>query len=103
MTFRRRAPRSATAAAAGVLALGWLIGACAPTGSSGPPVATSTVDLPPPYRFAPQAITVPTGMTVTWTNNDHFSHSVQFLDAGLPNEPLVMEPGAATTFRFETA
>jgi len=40
---------------------------------------------------------------VTWTNNDHFTHSVQFLDGGLPSEPMVMDPGATATFRFDTA
>ena len=63
-------------------------------------VATSTVDLPPSYRFAPAAITVRAGTTVTWTNDDHFTHSVQFLDGGLPGEPHPMAPGASTTFTF---
>lgn len=43
---------------------------------------------------------VGTGATVTWTNNDHFTHSVQFLDGGLPSKPLVMEPGQSATFTF---
>jgi len=69
-------------------------------GTGGAPVVTSTVDLPPSYRFAPAAIAVATGTTVTWTNHDNFTHSVQFLDGGLPTEPLVMQPGAAATFTF---
>ena len=64
-------------------------------------MATSVVDLPPSYRFAPEAISVPAGTTVTWTNNDNFTHSVQFLDGGLPTEPLQMQPGASTTFTFD--
>ena len=39
---------------------------------------------------------------VTWTNSDHFTHTVQFLDGGLPPDPVQLEPGASTTFRFET-
>jgi plastocyanin len=84
------------------------LGACSPAGAGdGPdagsgPVATSVVDLPPSYRFAPEAISVPAGTTVTWTNNDNFTHSVQFLDGGLPTEPLQMQPGASTTFTFGT-
>ena len=66
-------------------------------------MATSTVDLPPSYRFAPADIVVGAGTTVTWTNHDNFSHSVQFLDGGLPTEPLLMAPGKAATFTFATA
>lgn len=72
-------------------------------GAGSSPVATSTVDLPPSYKFVPAAITVPAGTTVTWTNNDNFSHSVQFLDGGLPNDPQLMKPGESTTFTFQTA
>lgn len=67
---------------------------------TGEPVATSTVNLPPSYRFEPAAIQVEAGTTVTWTNSDNFSHSVQFLDGGLPTQPLLMQPGASTTFSF---
>ena len=82
--------------------------ACSPSASagSGDPggaaVETSVVDLPPSYRFAPEAISVASGTTVTWTNHDNFTHSVQFLDGGLPTEPLQMQPGASTTFAFAT-
>ncbi|HEU4672440.1 MAG TPA: plastocyanin/azurin family copper-binding protein [Candidatus Limnocylindrales bacterium] len=85
---------------AGALATAALVAACASTGPSGSPVATSKVDLPPSYKFAPAAITVMAGTEVTWTNDDHFTHSVQFLDGGLPNAPLMMDPGATATFTF---
>ena len=74
---------------------------CASSAPSTSPVPTSVVDLPPSYKFAPAAITVKAGTTVTWTNHDNFSHSVQFLDGGLPGDPRVMPPGQATTFTFE--
>jgi plastocyanin len=61
------------------------------------------VDLPASYKFAPAAITVPAGTTVTWRNDDHFTHSVQFVDGGLPTAPLLMEPGASVTFAFQSA
>ena len=82
------------------------ISACSTSGSSsrpatGEPVATSTVNLPQSYRFDPAAIQVRAGTTVTWTNQDNFTHSVQFLDGGLPTEPLVMQPGASTAYAFE--
>jgi plastocyanin len=83
--------------------------ACSPSGSTGSgdaaggaAVATSVVDLPPSYLFAPEAIAVARGTTVTWTNHDNFTHSVQFLDGGLPTEPLQMQPGATATFTFAT-
>jgi plastocyanin len=69
------------------------------SGSSGP-VATTTVDLPPSYRFSPAEISVTSGATVTWTNHDNFTHSVAFLDGGLPSDPRVVKPGETTTFTF---
>jgi plastocyanin len=73
------------------------------SGAAGSPVATTTVDLPPSYRFAPTAIVVAKGSTVTWTNHDNFTHSVQFLNGGLPSNPLLMQPGQSVTFTFDTA
>lgn len=70
--------------------------------SAGVPVATSTVNLPPSYKFDPVSITVKAGTTVTWTNHDNFTHSVQFKDGGLPTSPQLMPPGASTTFTFST-
>ena len=40
-------------------------------------MATTTVDLPKSYKFAPAAITVTAGSTVTWTNDDNFTHTVK--------------------------
>jgi plastocyanin len=95
---------------AGALLIGFLamagLGAAAcgsgGTGVDASPVVTSTVDLPTSYKFAPVAISVAAGTTVTWTNHDNFSHSVQFKDGGLPADPLVMQPGQHQAFRFST-
>ena len=79
------------------------LAACSSGSGAGPstgPVATSTVDLPASYRFEPASITVSAGTTVTWTNHDNFTHSVQFKDGGLPTEPQLMQPGSSTTFTF---
>lgn len=89
-------------------ALALALAACTTSGSgssagAGEPVATSTVDLPPSYRFEPKAISVKAGTTVTWTNHDNFTHSVQFKDGDLPTEPLLMKPGEDATFTFATA
>ena len=67
---------------------------------------TSSRRRPTWFGFPPRTeskISVATGTTVTWTNNDHFTHSVQFLDGGLPADPLVMEPGQGVTFTFDAA
>jgi plastocyanin len=79
-------------------ALGLIAAACA--GQASPsPVATTTVDLPKSYRFAPAVITVSAGSTVTWTNSDNFTHNVTF-----PGEPaLMLAPGVQATRPFPTA
>jgi plastocyanin len=86
----------------------WVVGAlplvaalalagCA-TATSTEPVATDQVNLPPSYRFEPAAITVPDGTTVTWTNNDNFTHNVRLLDDG--GDILTMAPGESVSFTF---
>jgi plastocyanin len=76
-----------------------LVAACGPSAdANSSPVATTTVDLPPSYRFAPAAITVPAGATVTWTNNDNFTHNVALEGS----EPLPMAPGQGVSHTFET-
>ena len=75
-----------------------LAAACGPgAGAASSPVATTTVDLPPSYRFVPAAIVVPLGSTVTWTNHDNFTHNVA-LDGA---EPLQMSPGQSVSRAFE--
>jgi plastocyanin len=69
--------------------------------ASAVPVATDHVDLPRSYRFAPETITVPVGTTVTWTNNDNFTHSVRLLDPEA--DPLMMKPGEQVTYVFDRA
>jgi plastocyanin len=83
-------------------ALAPVVAGCASAGAAASPVATATVDLPPSYVFSPADIVVRAGTAVTWTNDDHFTHSVEFLDGGLPSSPFVMAPGKATSFTFAT-
>jgi plastocyanin len=73
---------------------------CSSSGAAGnaSPVATTSVDLPKSYKFAPAAITVVAGSTVTWTNDDNFTHSVR-IEGGTP---MVIKPGEKTTFTFDT-
>jgi plastocyanin len=76
-----------------------LLAACSQTAAPAAPVATNQVDLPRSYRFAPEDITVQTGTTVTWTNNDNFTHSVRLLDTG---EVQMMKPGQSVSHTFTT-
>ena len=60
------------------LVAGGALAACdSSAGANSAPVKTDKVNLPPSYRFDPPVIEVPAGTTVTWTNNDNFTHSVQ--------------------------
>jgi plastocyanin len=78
--------------------LSLLVAACGPgAGAASSPVATTTVDLPPSYRFLPAAIVVPVGSTVTWTNHDNFTHNVAVDGA----EPLQMAPGQSVSQTFD--
>lgn len=82
------------------LAFGLLLAACAQAAPA-TPTATDQVDLPRSYRFAPADIVVSLGTTVTWTNNDNFTHSVRFLEGS--DEPLMMKPGEQVTNVFDAA
>lgn len=87
-------------AAGPLIIAGLLLAACAPQAAA-VPVATSEVNLPPSYKFEPAAITVPDGTTVTWTNNDNFTHNVRLLDDG--GDLLPLPPGVSVSFTFTGA
>jgi len=57
-------------------ALAVLAAGCGSQGAS-EPVATTAVAMAKSYRFAPQAIEIEAGRTVTWTNDDNFTHTVK--------------------------
>ena len=59
-------------AAAAVFAAG-----CGGSGESSEPVATTEVQMAKSYRFDPKTIEIKAGDTVTWTNNDNFTHTVE--------------------------
>ncbi len=65
--------------------------------NAGTPVKTNQVNMPPSYRFDPPVIEVAPGTSVTWTNNDNFTHSVQ-VESG---EVHVVKPGERTTIVFD--
>ncbi len=45
--------------------------------ASSEPVATTEVTMAKSYRFEPNAIAVDAGATVTWRNDDNFTHTVR--------------------------
>jgi plastocyanin len=63
-------------AALGSVALLGALGCGGSEGSSGP-VATTEVTMAKSYRFDPKTIEVEAGATVTWRNEDNFTHTVQ--------------------------
>jgi plastocyanin len=82
-----------------ILVAGLALTGCSQSGSANAsPVATTSVNLPPSYKFVPAAIVVHAGDKVTWTNNDHFTHSVRLLDNG--GQIMVMQPGQSVSFAF---
>ena len=64
------------------------------------PVATDTVTLARSYRFDPVAIRVEAGDTVTWTNEDEFTHDVQ-MESGDDTKRHQLEPGDEVSITFE--
>jgi len=73
---------------------------CTPSRTSPAAANTSVVDLPPSYLFAPAHIQVAPGATVTWTNHDNFSHSVQVQGQ---SEVHMMRPGESAQITFNSA
>jgi plastocyanin len=63
--------------AAAVLAATAFAAGCGGAGESGEPVATTDVKMVKSYRFDPKTIEIEAGQTVTWTNEDNFTHTVQ--------------------------
>ncbi len=76
MSLRRFLP-STVAALAASAALVAVAAGCGGSGADSEPVATTAVTMAKSYRFDPRTITVEAGSTVTWTNDDNFTHTVQ--------------------------
>ena len=58
------------------LALVLVAAGCGETANT-EPVATTEVAMAKSYRFDPKTIEVEAGQSVTWTNEDNFTHTVQ--------------------------
>jgi plastocyanin len=83
-------------AAAAVLAL--VAAGCGDQGESAEPVATTEVAMAKSYRFNPKTIEIDAGQSVTWTNEDNFTHTVQ-VDG---QEDHKVERGESVSLRFDT-
>jgi plastocyanin len=63
-------------AAAVLMTLVAILAGCGESESS-EPVATTEVAMAKSYRYDPKVIEIEAGETVTWTNEDNFTHTVQ--------------------------
>jgi plastocyanin len=73
------------------------VAGCGGSEADSSPVATTEVAMVKSYRFDPQAIEIQAGESVTWTNDDNFTHSVQ-VDGREDHE---VEPGGSVSITFD--
>jgi plastocyanin len=83
-------------ALAGPLVLVAVAAGCGGSQSS-EPVATTEVEMVKSYRFEPGTIEIDAGRSVTWTNEDNFTHTVQ-VDG---REDHKVEQGKSVTITFD--
>ena len=61
------------------------------------PIAATEVEMVKSYSFDPKVIEIEAGDTVTWTNNDNFTHTVQVEG----QEDHKVEQGASVEITFD--
>jgi plastocyanin len=71
---------------------------CGGAGESSEPVATTEVKMVKSYRFDPKTIEIRAGETVTWTNEDNFTHTVE-VDG---QEDHKVDQGDSFEIKFDT-
>ena len=71
---------------------------CGGSGGNSDPVATTEVEMVKSYSFDPKVIEIEDGDTVTWTNDDYFTHTVQ-VDG---QEDHKVEQGESFSITFDT-
>jgi plastocyanin len=81
------------ASAVSLLAL--LAAGCGGSGDA-TPVATTEVTMAKSYRFDPEVIRIEAGETVTWTNEDNFTHTVEV--EGQPDREVGQGESVSITF-----
>ena len=85
------------ALAAGSLATLVVAAGCGGSESS-EPVATTEVTMAKSYRFDPKAVEIQAGQSVTWTNDDNFTHTVK-VDGQADHK---VERGESVSIAFDT-
>ena len=80
-----------------VLAAAIAAAGCGGSGEASTPVATTQVTMVKSYRFEPDVIKISPGQTVTWTNDDNFTHTVR-IDGRADHE---VEPGDSVSITFD--
>jgi plastocyanin len=70
---------------------------CGGAGEGAEPVAATEVEMVKSYRFEPKVIEIEAGETVTWTNEDNFTHTVQVEG----REDHRVEPGESVEVTFD--
>jgi plastocyanin len=75
------------------------LGAGCGSSADAAPVATNQVTMVKSYRFDPKTVEVDAGATVTWTNDDNFTHTVHV--DGMEDHKV--EPGDKVAITFPTA
>jgi plastocyanin len=66
-------------------------------GGSSEPVATTEIGMVKSYRFEPKVIEVEVGASVTWTNEDNFTHTVRVEEG----EDHTVERGKSVSLSFD--
>ena len=80
-----------------VAAVALFAAGCGGSGTS-EPVAATEVEMVKSYSFDPKVIEIETGDTVTWTNEDNFTHTVQ-VDG---QEDHKVDQGESFSITFDT-
>lgn len=70
---------------------------CGGSNETAAPVATTEVTMAKSYKFEPKSIEIDAGQSVTWTNEDNFTHTVQ-VDGQADHE---VERGESVSIRFD--
>jgi plastocyanin len=71
---------------------------CGGAAGTSEPVATTEVTMAKSYRFDPMRIEIEAGQSVTWTNDDNFTHTVEV--QGKSDQKV--EPGESISITFDT-
>lgn len=75
---------------------------CGPqTSEQGGTAVGNRITMVTSYRFEPATLQVTSGTTVTWTNNDSYTHSVRFTK-GINFQSQPLRPGESTSYLFST-